>query len=48
MIVLHKEETMTSLIESLNKVPGDVLSTDEGDISNYLGVNINRNSYGTF
>ena len=48
IIVSHKQETITSLIESLNNGPGNYLLTDEGDISNYLGVNIKKTSYGTF
>ena len=47
VIVSHKQETITSLIESLNIVAVKYLLTDEGDISNYLGVNIKKNSFGT-
>ena len=39
---------MTSLIESLKNCFENYLFTDEGDISNYLGVNINNNLDGTF
>ena len=47
VIVPHKQETTTSLIESLtNGTEKDVLIY-EGYISNYLGVNIKKNSYGT-
>ena len=37
-----------SLIESLKNVPGNYALTDEGDISNYFGVNINNKSDGKF
>ena len=40
--------TITSLIESLKNCPENYVLTDGGDISNYLGVNINKNSDGTF
>ena len=48
VIVSHKKQTITSLIESLNNGPENYVLTDEGDISNYLGVDINKSSYGTF
>ena len=48
VIVSQKQETTTSLIESLNNGPENNLLTDEGDISNYLGFNIKKNSFGTF
>ena len=41
-IVSHKQDTITSLIESLNNFPENYLFTDEGDVSNYLGVNIKK------
>ena len=47
VIVSHKQETITSLIESLNNGPENYVLTDEGDISNYLGVKIKKYSYGT-
>ena len=42
VIVSHKKYTITSLIESLNNGPENHVLTDEGDISNYFGVNINK------
>ena len=48
VIVSHKQETVTSLIESLNNGPENYVLTDEGDISNYLGVEIDKSSDGTF
>ena len=48
VIVSYKQETITSLTESLNKVPGDYVLIDERDISNYLGDNIKKNSEETF
>ena len=42
MIVSHKKETNTSLIESLYNFSKNYVLTDEGDISNYFGVNINK------
>ena len=47
IIVPHKQETITPLIEWLNNGPKNYVLTDEGDISNYLGVNIKKNSDGT-
>ena len=41
VIVSQKQDTITSLIESLNNGPENHVLKDEGDISNYLGVNIN-------
>ena len=37
-----------SLIYSLKNCPKGWIMTDEGDISNYLGLNIRNNSDGTF
>ena len=48
VIASHKQDMVTSLVESLKNGTEDYLLTDEVDISNYLGVNINKNSYGTF
>ena len=48
IIVSHKEETITSLIQSLTNSPGNYVLTEEVDISNYLGVDIKRNSYEKF
>ena len=48
VIVWHKQETITSLIESLKNGPKNSVLTDEGDISNYLGVNIKKHSDGRF
>ena len=48
MIVSHKKDTITSLIESLDNGPENYVLTDEGDISNHLGVKIKKNSDGTF
>ena len=42
VIVSHKEETITSLIESLNNVTENDVLTDERGILNYLGVNIKK------
>ena len=42
LIVSYKQETIISLIESLNNGPENYVFTDEGDISNYLGVNIKK------
>ena len=39
---------MVSLIESLNNGTEDYLLTDEGDILNYLEVNIKKNPDGNF
>ena len=36
------------MIESLNNSPENYVLTYEGDISNYLGVDIKKNSDGTF
>ena len=47
-IVFHIQDTIASLIELLNNGPENCVFTDEGDISNDLGVNIMKNSYGTF
>ena len=47
VIVSHKQEAITSLIESLNNVTVKYFLIDKRDISNYLGVNIKKNSYGT-
>ena len=43
VIVSHKQEKITPLIESQNNGPKNYVLTYEGDISNYLGVNINKN-----
>ena len=48
MIVSHKKDTITSLIESLKNGPENYMLTDEGDISNYIEVNIKKSTYGTF
>ena len=48
VIVSHKQEAITSLIESLNNVTVKYFLIDKRDISNYLGVNIKKISYGTF
>ena len=39
----NKQETITSLIESLKNAPENYVLADEGDISNYLGFNIKKN-----
>ena len=44
VIVSYKQDTFISLLESLNNGPENYVLTDEGDISNYLGVNIKKNS----
>ena len=44
MLVSHKQEIITSFIESFNNGPENYVLTDEGDISNYLGFNIKKNS----
>ena len=46
LIVWHKQDTITQLFESLKNGP-KVLLIDKGYISNYLGVNIKKNSDGT-
>ena len=46
VIVSYKQDTITSLIESLNNSPGNYVLTDEVDISNDIGGNIKKNSYG--
>ena len=46
--VSYTKGTITKLIESLNNGPENYALTDEGDISNYLGVNIKKNPDGTF
>ena len=46
--ISNQHETITSLIESLKNGPENYVLTDEGDISDYIGVNINKNSYETF
>ena len=48
LIVSQKQQTITSLIESLNNSPENYMLKDKGDISNYLGVNIKKNSDGKF
>ena len=48
LIVSHKQDTITSLIESLNNAPSYSALTDERYISNYIGVNIKKNLDGTF
>ena len=48
IISSHKQETITSSIESLMNVLENCVMTDEGDISNYLGVNVKKTSDGTF
>ena len=46
--VSHKQETITQLFESLKNVPENYVLTNEGDISNYLGINTKINSDGKF
>ena len=48
VIVLHRQDTIISLIQSLNNGPENYLLTDEGDISNYFVFNIKIKSAGTF
>ena len=48
VIVSHKQETITSLIELLNNGPENYVLSDEGGISNYLVVNIKNISGETF
>ena len=48
VIFTHTKDTIKSLIKSLNSFPENHVLTDEGDISNYLGVNTKKNSDGTF
>ena len=47
VIVSHKKETIISFIEILKNGPENYVLADEGDISNYLGFNTKKNSYGT-
>ena len=42
VIFSHKQETIPSIIESLNNGPENYVLKDEGDLSNYLGVNIKK------
>ena len=44
MIISHKQETIIALIESINVCHEEHVLTDEWDISNYPGVNSNKNS----
>ena len=44
-IVSNKQETITSLIESINNSPENYVLIYKGDISNYPGVNMKKNSY---
>ena len=46
VIVFHKQETITLLVESIHNVPEEYALTGEGDISSWLGVNIKNNSDG--
>ena len=48
VIVSLKQDTITSLIGSLNNGTENCVLTYEGDISNCLGINIKKNSYGAF
>ena len=47
-MVSHKKETIASLIESLKNGPENYVLPEEGDISNYLGVNMKKNLDETF
>ena len=44
IIIPHKQEKITSLIESINNGPENYVLADEGDISNYIGFNTKENS----
>ena len=46
LIVSHKQETVTSLIEALNNGPEKYMFTDKVDTSNYIGVNTKKNNMG--
>ena len=48
VILSHKQETITSLIESIKNGPENYVLTDEGYIYNYFGDNMNKNLYGAF
>ena len=48
VIVSHKQDKITSLIESLNNGPDNYELTDKGFISNYLRVNIKKIQMGYF
>ena len=43
VIVSNSQETITSLIEYLKNGPENYVLTDEEDISNCIGVSINKN-----
>ena len=42
VIVSYKQYTIISLIQSINNGPKNYVLTNEGDISNYLGVHIKK------
>ena len=44
---LTQKKTITLIIESLKNGTENYVFTDEGDISNYLGVSIKKNADGT-
>ena len=48
VIVWPKQDTIVLLVESLKNGPKNYVLIYEGDISNYLGVNIKKNSDGRF
>ena len=48
VVVSHKQDTIASVIDSLKNGPDGFVLTDEGYISNDIGVDLKNNSYGTF
>ena len=46
VIVSHKKETIVQSVESLNNGKENNVLTDEGDISDHIGVNNNKNKMG--
>ena len=48
VIVSHKQEKITSLIEYIKNDTKDYVLKYEVDVSNYLGFNIKNNSVETF
>ena len=48
LIVSHKQETISTFIESLNNGPEKHVLTDKGEKISYLGVNIKKNKMGNY
>ena len=47
VIFSHRQEKITSLIESINNGPKHYMLANKGDISNHLGFSIKKNPDGT-